>query len=157
MWRIKKYFNTGDCSNYCTLHVPSPPSRLTYTIILEMNVSYVLYIMSLTACLALFRSFFALDLDIAQNLIVTAYVHNYAHIKILFCHYYIWCTCIHTLCACALYMLSHSIHGSREVDPSCKMTIINYTVYCQSQKRTIFPWRISLIHPSSTTFRALYG
>ena len=84
MWRIKKYLNTGDCSNYCTPHVPSPPSRLTYTIILETNVSYVSYIMSLTACLALFRSFFALDLDIAQNLIVTAY----AHIKIPFCHYY---------------------------------------------------------------------
>ena len=36
------------------------------------------------------------------------------------------------------------------------MTIISYTVYSQSLRRTIVPWRISPVHPPSTTFRGFF-
>ena len=52
-------------------------------------MSYVLYIMSLTACLALFRSFFALDLDIAQNslhICICAYQNSVLSLFMMYMH-----------------------------------------------------------------------
>ena len=122
---------------------------------LETNVSYVLYIMSLTACLALFRSFFALDLDIAQNLIVTAYMHT--RISKKFCFVIIM-----------MYMHPHvmrmrTVHAE-PLDPwisrsRSKLQDDYHQLHgiLPITEKDNFPWRISLVHPSSTTFRALYG
>ena len=38
----------------------------------------------------------------------------------------------------------------------CKMSIINYSVYCNSKRRSILPWQISSINPPSLTFRNFF-
>lgn len=36
------------------------------------------------------------------------------------------------------------------------MTLLNYTVYCKSSKRTVLPWRIVLVHPPSHTYSSFF-
>ena len=36
------------------------------------------------------------------------------------------------------------------------MTLLNYTVYCRSSKRTILPWRIVGVHPPSHTYSSFF-
>ena len=39
---------------------------------------------------------------------------------------------------------------------SVLMTLLNYTVYCKSSKRTILPWRIVRVHPPSHTYSSFF-
>ncbi len=36
------------------------------------------------------------------------------------------------------------------------MSIINFTVFCNTTKQTLLPWKITSVHPQSQTFKAFY-